>query len=152
MLCDVSGDQNAVQRQRKLKASRPRGHLLFNNDVVSTASKEAPFGPQRRIPPLQNQVVVQYGYQCVHQNPPESTPIGCHRQRHHAARSRSPSSDQRWSTSLFSPSEGQREVFGLLLDLDGQRHPTCLDRTDEQGARCHDEEEAQVVGEWWWPS
>ena len=147
MLCDVSADQNAVQRQRKLKASRPRGHL-FNNDVVSTASKEAPFGPQRRIPPLQNQVVVQYGYQC----PPESTPIGCHRQRHHVAHTRSPSSDQRWSTSLFSPSEGQREVFGLLLDLEGQRHPTCLDRTDEQGARYHVEEEVQVVGGWWWPS
>jgi len=77
MLCDLSADQNAVQRQRKLKASRPRGHLLFNNDVVSTASKEAPFGPQRRrIPPLQNQVVVQYGHQCVHQNPRLSDATG----------------------------------------------------------------------------
>ena len=70
MLCDVSADQIVVQRQRKLKASRQRGHL-FNNDVVSTASKEAPLGPQRRIPPLQNQVVVQYGHQC----PPESTQL-----------------------------------------------------------------------------
>merc|ERR1719225_1068464 len=126
MLFDLSADQNAVQRQRKPKANRPRSHL-FNNEVVSTASKEAPFGSQRRIPPLQNQVVVQYG----HQFPPESTPIGFHRQRHHVAHTRSPSSDQRWSTSLFSPSEGQREVFGLLLDLEGQRHPNCLDRTDE---------------------
>ena len=71
MLCDLFADQNAVQRQRKLKASRPRGHL-FNNDVVSTASKEAPLGPQRRIPPLQNQVVVQYG----HQNPRLSDTTG----------------------------------------------------------------------------
>ena len=141
--------ETRVQRQRKLKASRPRGHLFIQQRRRLHSEQGSPiWSPKKNTPTTKPGGCPIWTPVC----PPESAPIGCHRQHHHAARTRSPSSDQTWSTSLFSPSEGQREVFGLLLDLEGQGHSTCLDRTDEQGARYHDDEgEAQVVGEWWWP-